>query len=104
MGSRKKPAVPQWLLRCAAPVRLAVVERAAAAGYADDMDGWVAGILTTAQLSPQGYVLRLPVGRAVVRTLSEQAEQAELFSREQGAGSREQESGAGDAVSEEVRS
>lgn len=34
-----------------------------AAGYGDDPDGWVVAVLTTAQLAPRGYLLRLPLRR-----------------------------------------
>lgn len=51
-----------------------------AAGYGDDPDGWVVAVLTTAQLAPRGYLLRLPLRKADTRQMSEEAAQAELFS------------------------
>lgn len=54
----KKMKQPAWLKRCSPPVRCRVLERIMSDGYADDPDLWMTDMLTTAQRSPQGFVLR----------------------------------------------
>lgn len=80
MNTPTKKARPGWYRKLARPVQLIVDERLNAEGFADDPDEWIAGVLTTARHSPQGYVLRLSMRREVVKALNAEATaSADLF-------------------------
>lgn len=72
---------PKWFRLLSRPVQLLVEDRVKSAGFDADADAWIAGIMTTAMLSPQGYVLRLSMKRETAKVLSAEATaDADLFS------------------------
>jgi len=73
--------LPPWLKRCSPPVRVRVIERIVSDGYHDDPDMWMTDLLTTAQRSPQGFVLRFgSLRRVQVNELTtESLADADLF-------------------------
>lgn len=75
-----KQPQPKWLKRLSRPLQLSVLDRIQGAGFESDPDEWIADLLTTAHHSPQGYVLRLGIGKKQVKVLSAEAvEGADLF-------------------------
>lgn len=74
MASKKH----HWTERLSAPVRLLLTARVAADGYDDDFDGWVGDLITTAQRSPQGALLRFGKVKAKAEAQSSDADM-ELF-------------------------
>lgn len=80
-------ATPKWFKLLSRPVQLLVEERIRADGFGSEPDAWVAGILTTARHSPQGYVLRLSMNKRQAAELSREAvEAADLFAAADGEG------------------